>query len=852
VTTQPRQSASNSGVGQGANQLRALRNILGMEADNGYQDKAVAGGLDRFLETLQKSPDGHPAIRSLANHGLLGVGYGGLDLALRKRWAQEAGRIVGDEAATSRVPAVLARKAKASPAVDLQSPIDRLASVNKPNAAKLAEVGVATVRDLLFLFPNRHNDFSALRPIAQVVPGEEQTIVVGLWEVRETRIGHGGRMRASEAVVGDESGNLRVIWFNQPWVATNLKRAIAAAAAAGGDKLRISLSGKVSLFNGRKQMDSPEWEVVEGPEAELVNTGRLVPVYPQPDKIYQKTMRRMVREALEVTGLGPRSQESKGSQDTSNLEDQLPSALCNRLGLMPLARAVALQHYPDTASDLEASRRRLAFDELLTLQLAIAARRDRPLDVASGIPLPPMSAPVQAFLSSLPFKLTGGQDEAIKQAMADVSSGAPMSRLLQGDVGSGKTVVAVAMLLTAVAGGYQGLLMAPTEVLAEQHFLNIRKMMSDLEGRPSALGGSETHNWFSVKLQGHAQAINIALLTGSTKAAARREIGQRITNGSIDILIGTHALIQKDVKVPNLALAVADEQHRFGVLQRAALRSKGHDPHLLLMSATPIPRTLALTLYGDLDVSTMPELPMGRKTINTRIVPPSRGEDAEAFLVQQVEEGRQCFVVCPLIDESEAVLARAATAEYERLRETSLAGVHVDLLHGRMPLAEKQVVMEKFRSGKTDVLVTTPVIEVGIDVPNATVMLIEGADRFGLAQLHQLRGRVGRGEHQSYCFLLSEALSEDTEKRLNVLVQTNDGFDIAEADLRLRGPGDFFGTRQSGLPTLRMATLDDRDLLLTAKDEAKALLEADPGLKQLPELAAAVTRYTSAVSDGVA
>ena len=360
-------------------------------------------------------------------------------------------------------------------------------------------------------------------------------------------------------------------------------------------------------------------------------------------------------------------------------------------------------------------------------------------------------------------------------------------------------------------------------------------------------------DWFSVLLAPRQQPVSIGLLTGSTRAAARRELVRRASDGTLDIIVGTHALLQKDAEMTNLALGVVDEQHRFGVLQRAALRgNSSHTPHLLLMSATPIPRTLALTMYGDLDTSTIPELPSGRLPITTRIVPPGKNAAAEAFLVTQASEGRQSFVVCPLIDESEAVQARAATAEYERLRETSLASLRVGLLHGRMPLSDKQAVMDEFRSGQLDVLVTTTVIEVGIDVPNATVILIEGADRFGLAQLHQLRGRVGRGQYQSYCLLTSDTLSEDAKARLDVLVKTNDGFEIAEADLRLRGPGDFFGTRQSGLPALRMARLDDRDLLVAARAEAQLMLQSDPLLHRNAELAAAVTRYATAVSDEVA
>jgi ATP-dependent DNA helicase RecG len=825
-------------------QLEALRKILAAEAADGFRDLKVAGGLDGFLRNLRANAKYHPILSTLDEIGLLSAAYREFDLAQRQRWMQEVERYTAETPAPPKrqeraVAPPPAPKPLDGPQISLDDPTTVLKAVNRPTGEKLAKLGVMTVRDLLWLFPNRHQDYSALRPIAEAVVGEEQTIVGMLWEANEKRMGRGGRLRATEAVVGDATGNMRVMWFNQPWVAQNLKRSMASLVAAGAEKPQISLSGKVSAYNGRKQMDSPEWEMVDDPDTyELVSTGRMVPVYPKTEGLYQKTLRRIIREAL-------LSQTKNGVLE---IEDPLPEEVIARNELWPLGMAVSQVHYPDDADAFEQARRRLAFDELLILQLAVAAKRARPADEDPGIPLTPMPPAVKTFIASLPFDLTDGQKDSISDATSDVAEAKhPMSRLLQGDVGSGKTVVALAMLLTAVADGYQGALMAPTEVLAEQHFLGIRRQLEALV-QPSL-----EQDWFTVYLEPHPVPISIGLLTGSTKAAARRELIRRAGEGTLDILVGTHALIQKDVKLANLALAVVDEQHRFGVLQRAALRDNTtRMPHLLLMSATPIPRTLALTVYGDLDSSTIPELPAGRLEIKTRLVPVSRGADAEEFIVKEVGDGRQAFVVCPLIDESESVLARAATAEFDRLRDTTLSSLRLGLLHGRMPLSDKQAVMDLFRSGELDVLVTTPVIEVGIDVPNATVMMIQGADRFGLAQLHQLRGRVGRGDHQSYCLLLSDSLSEDAKARLDVLVKTNDGFDIAEADLRLRGPGDYFGTRQSGLPTLKMARLDDRDLLATARTEAQAIIERDPTLERNADLAATVARYATAVSDEMA
>ena len=826
--------------------LKAFQAILALEAETGYRDRAVSGGLERFLQTLLRDQKLHPRLRSLADHGMLTVAYGELDARRREAWVGEAERLLGGAPirpgkARSRASAPATGRAAPVPAapVSLGSAVTVLRSVSRATAEKLQRLGVSTLRDLIYLFPKRHVDYSQRSTVSQLQPGREQTVVVSLWEAHQIRLGRGCQLQATEAVVGDDTSNIRVVWFGQPYLARTLERAMARPQSALGSDLlkppaQLVLSGKVASFMGRRQMESPEWEVLEDPEmADLVHTGRLVPVYPATEGLQsQRTLRRIVREALDV-----------GIQ---MLEDSLPAASLSQQRLMPLAKAVSQAHYPDSADAYEMARRRLAFDELLVLLLAMAANKGADQARARGIVLRPAPAVLETFLGSLPFKLTPGQRSALDDGLGDIGRSAkPMSRLLQGDVGSGKTVVALGLLLTAIANDYQGVFMAPTEVLAEQHYLTVGRLLNGL-AQPS----QNVHS-FSVYADPHPRPISIGLLTGSTPAAARRELQVHIDDGAIDLLIGTHALIQEKVSLSKLALAVVDEQHRFGVMQRAALRGKGREPHLLVMSATPIPRTLALTLYADLEVSTIPELPAGRRSITTRFVPPERRDDAEAFLVTQASEGRQSFVVCPLIDESEAIQARAATEEYERLRTTSLSSLRVGLLHGRMSLRDKQTVMESFRQGELDVLVATPVIEVGIDVPNATVMLIEGADRFGLSQLHQLRGRVGRGEHQSYCLLLAEAPSEEAQRRLEAVVGSNDGFEIAEADLRLRGPGDFFGTRQSGLPTLRIARLSDRDLLAAARKEARRMTASDPKLKAYPSLAALVERYAHAVTDEV-
>ena len=813
--------------------LGAFRKILALEADSGYRNRAVTGGLDRFLERLKADPLSSASLHGLVAHGLFSVAYRDLPIDRREKWVREAERLLGPEASKD------GRRSRQS-RIGPDSPVAALQSVGRSVTSRLARLQVHTIRDLLYLFPHRHRDYSQRCPVAKLRLGEEQTILVTLWEAYEVRLGPQRRLRATEAVVGDETGNIRVVWFNMPYLAVTLKSALLRAQSTPTGSVRLMLSGKASAFRGRIRLENPDWELVDDEDdlKDLVHTGRLVPVYPATEGLSQRSLRRVVRQALTLV------LHNSDHPRIVELEDPLPVELRFQHGLVSLAESLAQLHYPDSREAYDAARRRMAFEELLVLQLAIISRRaGQP--TGPGVPLPARPEVVRSFLTSLPFELTAGQNQALKECLEDIRIGTrPMSRLLQGDVGSGKTVVALALLLTAVANGYQGVLMAPTEVLAEQHYLTVTRLLSGLP-QPSY-----DADWLSASIDGIDRPVRVGLLRGSTQAAARRTLYQWAAEGALDILVGTHALLHEGVEVPNLALAVVDEQHRFGVLQRAALRGKGQQPHLLAMSATPIPRTLALTIYGDLRISTIPELPAGRQAVVTRLLGPERREHAERFVVEQVERGRQAFVVCPLIDESEAIQARAATEEIQRLRAGTFRRLRSGLLHGRMTLREKRQVMERFRSGDLDVLVSTPVIEVGIDVPNATVMLIEGADRFGLSQLHQLRGRVGRGAHRGYCLLVAESPSQEGQARLKALVGSNDGFEIAEADLRLRGPGDFFGTRQSGLPTLRAAQLSDRDLLTSARAEAQRLVP-EGSLDSLAgtPLGDAVQRYDSKVVD---
>ncbi len=780
--------------------LEALARILEQEAKVGFQDSKVVGGLDRFLQRW--ASELKPIIGGLGS-------YSGITAARRKSWAEQAAGKLAQIAGAGGKPARASKRrggagprnapgAKPLGKVSLSDPVARLKGMRRDTLPKLKRLGLENVGDLVYHFPHRHNDFAQVRKVSELQAGEEQTAIVNVWEASETRTGP--RRSSTQAVLGDDTGNVRAIWFNQGYLAKSFKP---------GTKL--VLSGRVNVFRGSFVFESPEYELLRGRE-ELMHTGRLVPVYPIVERLPQRTLRRFVKQALEV-GL-------------SQVEEFLPEDSRHRLSLMGLRNAIAQAHYPDSPSQWQTARRRLAFDEMLLLQLAVLSRKRSWQQDAEGIPLKANEAALAAFLEGLPFELTGPQQTVLREILDDLAKDRPMSRLVQGDVGSGKTVVAAAALLVAAWSGHQGALMAPTEILAEQHFITVAHLLS---------GGSnavEEGDLITVQPDSSAAPITLGLLIGSLPRKAKEEMHRRVAAGEVDMVIGTHALLQEDVDVPRLALAVVDEQHRFGVMQRAAIRGKATRPHLLAMSATPIPRSLALTLYGDLDISVIDELPPGRQEIRTRWVEPDRRAAAYGFIGKQVAEGRQAFVICPLIEESEAIQTRAAVKEYERLSSQVFPDLKLGLLHGRMALREKEEVMDEFKRGELHILVSTPVVEVGIDVPNATVMLIDGADRFGLAQLHQFRGRVGRGEHQSYCLLLADSPGKEARERLKIVERIKDGFELAEEDLRLRGPGDYVGTRQSGLPQFKVARITDQDILSLARKEAVRLLDADPHLEK--------------------
>ncbi len=665
----------------------------------------------------------------------------------------------------------------------LAQPVTAVRGIGPKLAEQLAKLGATTLEELLYLFPRRFDDYTLMKPIHKLIYGETVTVIGTIWETRARR--SRGNQIIVQSTISDGTGQVQATWFNQQWLANKLK--------AG---MQIVISGKVEQYLGRPVFNSPEWEPVE---LDPLRTRRIVPIYPLTQGLSSNRMRDIMRGVVDHWA--------------ARVPDPLPIGVRQRQKLESLPEALQQHHFPDSQHALHEARRRLIFDELFLLQLGMQNFR-REWQSQPGVAIGVDTAVLNQFQESLPYTLTAAQQRIIQEIADDLAKNIPMNRLLQGDVGAGKTVVAAAALVLVAKAGYQTALMAPTEILAEQHFNGLKPLLEPL-------------------------GLRLCLLTGSTSAAEKTRIYDELSNDQIDLAIGTHALIQENVTFSNLALTIVDEQHRFGVDQRQALRDKGpengsHSPHLLTMSATPIPRSLALSLYGDLDLSILDEMPPGRQEITTRWIRTRERERAYAFIRKQVTDGRQAYIIYPLVEESDKVDAKAAVEEHARLQNMVFPDLQVGLIHGRLSSREKESVMRDFYEGRLQILVSTSVIEVGVDVPNSTVMLIDGANRFGLAQLHQFRGRVGRGAHKSYCILVADTDTPDATERLEALTQTNDGFALAEKDLEIRGPGEFFGRRQSGLPELKLASLLDMDMLKIAQSEAQKIAEADPNL-ELPE-----------------
>ena len=830
--------------------LETLVKILKLEQETGYKNTAVIGGLESFADNWEH--DAHEQAKRAEHHQLVDEmalhlrGYAQIDdleqrhesvkymlgriigripappdlppsaYAVEEDSQTEGEQIAGEDALEDRespapeedlesdeeddyhppaaVPArpaatlphrrkreSLSPEALAERLVELQVPVTTLPKVGSKMAEKLANLGISTVEDMLFTFPRRYDDYTHMRTINRLIAGETVTVVAAVRSVTRKQ-GRTGQPYLL-VILDDGTGCLQVTFFGQLWLQRQFKRGS-----------QVVLSGEVELFRGELMMTNPEWEMLE---RENLHTNRIVPIYALTKGLSARTLRRLMHYAVETY--------------TSRIPDYLPESVLERTELPELNWALTQVHFPESFEALALARQRLSFDELFLFQTAMQSQR-RDWQADPGQPLHVDGSWLAQYIETLPYALTNAQRQALDDIRADLARDIPMNRLLQGDVGSGKTVVAAVALAIAAQNGKQAALMAPTSILAEQHARNVSEL---LQRAPNG------------------EHIQVRLLTGNTSESEREEIYRGLAEGWVHVVIGTHAIIQEGVNFHDLALAIIDEQHRFGVQQRGLLRGKGTNPHILVMTATPIPRTLALTLYADLDLSIIDEMPPGRTPVETRVLRRVERERAYSFIRSQLDKGRQVFIIYPLVETSENMEdVGAAVDAYEKLKAQEFARYRVGLLHGRLKPAEKDEIMRSFSAGEIDVLVATSVVEVGIDVPNASVMVIEDADRFGLSQLHQFRGRVGRGEHPSHCLLIAGTFSEEADQRLKAMEETTDGFKLAEIDWAMRGPGDLLGVRQSGIGQFRLAELMNPQLVELAQREARTVYAEDPYLTQ--------------------
>jgi ATP-dependent DNA helicase RecG len=732
-----------------------LKNVLLLEAKKGFNNKAVVGGIEKFIQknidkTPLKKPDLEKVRRLFSNYSSL--------------TKEERGKIINET--LNLLDGKPSFQEKFIPVSETFVPVQYVKGVGPKLAKVLKKLGIIEAADLMYYFPRDYLDLSNVSKIVELNPNEQATVKGKIIRVEEKR----ARIKLIIVTITDRTGYLKAVWFNQPYLKDFFK-----------EGQTVVFSGKVQYSYGRWEMPSPEYEIVQEGK-ELIHTMRIIPIYSLTQGISQKTIRTKIKTVLDIY--------------TPYLLDFMEDEILQKYSMPHLSEALQNIHFPNSFPALEKAKDRLIFDELFMLQVILGMRK-KEIKEKKGIKFSCSKKDIEKFEKLLPFTPTRGQKKAMADIVKDVSSGKPMNRLLHGDVGSGKTIVSLFALYLSVKNGYQGAMMSPTEILAQQTF-RVAKEILEKAG------------------------IKTALLTSGTGKKNRKEILEKIANGCIDILIGTHAIIQEDVKFKNLALNVVDEQHRFGVMQRGVLREKAEIPHTLVMSATPIPRTLALTLYGDLDISQIREMPEGRKPVITKVY---AGNFIEPYsiLISELEKGHKGYIVCPLVEESEKSELQSVQEKIKELKATHLKNFKLGLMYGGLSSDEKKKIMGQFKQGKIDVLVSTTVIEVGVDVPDATVIIIEDADHFGLATLHQLRGRVGRSSYQSYCFLLTRSAKEDALKRLQVLEKTNNGFEVSEADLKMRGPGELFGLKQHGLPEFKITSLlreKDLEILEIARKEA--------------------------------
>ena len=705
--------------------------------------------------------------------------------------------------------------------MNLETKIEQVPRINSVYTKRLNKMGIKTIKDLIFYFPKYYKDFSNIIPISKMEINEISCIQGKILEIKNTRT-FVKKIFLTKAIVEDDTGKVEVIWFNQPFLTKNLKPGF-----------NVCLAGKLTKTNNNTYLSSPTYERILGPEQNLIHAGCLVPTYQETKGVSSRWIRYILKSVLTKIG---------------NVPEILPKQIIKTNNLLPVQKAVLQIHFPNSKKLAQQAQQRFSFEELFLLQL-FTLKQKMKMAQKKGIPIPIDLKTIQNLVKSLPFKLTNAQRKCAFQILKNMEKPRPMSRLLQGDVGSGKTIVAVIIGLNTAKANYQTALMAPTEILANQHFENITDLLKD----------------FNVNIGLLTSKQNKVFIKKQLSSISKKDLLEKIEKREIDFLIGTHALIQKNVEFANLAIVILDEQHRFGTEQRAKLAQQTlapnkQIPHLLSMTATPIPRSLTLTIYGNLDLSVIDEMPKQRKEIITKIVSPDQRQATYEFIRKQVKNKKQVFVICPRIDPSEKQEqeqnaefiipgapkwndVKAVKQEYEKLSKNIFPDLKIAMLHGKMKINEKQEIMQKFKNKKIDILIATSVVEVGIDIPDATVMMIEGADKFGLAQLYQFRGRVGRSKYQSYCFLFTDSPYRQTRQRLRAIVQSKNGLELAEKDLKIRGAGDFFGKRQSGIPDLAMNALKSITLVKKVRKNALQILQQDPELKKYPLLKEELNKF---------